>query len=611
MENSNQLLDVFIYLSAAAVTVPGARWLGFGPVLGYLIAGILIGPWGLSLIRDTGDIRLLSEISTAAMLFLVGLELRPSIISRLRSTVLSIGVLHWVLCTVVFFMIGLSTGLEWNRALAVALAMSLSSQAMVSYFLSSKNLVDTERGVYTRSVLLAQGVLLLPLLVFMPVFGFGSTLQENLGWFGMLRLIAAVAIILFFGRYVIRYALRYLSAVHMPDMFVAFAFLLVVGIILLLQAIGSTYYVAPLIAGVLFAGSEGRGEIESAIKPFRGLMLGLFFVSMGLLVDFGLLLQYPHIVFAVLLVMLSVKAVTMVIVGRFDSQVRDTRQHWLPAVLVSPAGEFSFVLLVVAMSYQALDAELGAGMIVVVALSMMVMPVLQIAYNKQVARRLSSSQYSGDKDESVHPSQTASAVLLIGFGRVGQVVGRMLRSANIAVTAIDYDSMTLDVIDRFGFRGFCGDAMRQDLLELAGIENARVVVLAFDDSDRLSTLVNVIRSKYPQVSIVARSRDRLQQIELSAMGVEKSHRETFESAILMGEDVLNSLGIEVDETERVAEAFRDHDERLLFQEINMALEDEKTGRQRALQNRRESLRELLNRDQREFEKEQALKNAGD
>lgn len=611
MENNSQLLNVFIYLAAAAVAVPGARWLGFGPVLGYLIAGIAIGPWGLALIREAGDITLLSEISAAAMLFLIGFELQPSALRRLRYTLLKVGGLHWLFCTLVFFLIGVAAALEWHRALAVALAMSLSSHAMVSYFLSSKNLSDTARGDNVRSVLLAQSVVFLPLLIFMPVFGFGSTLQENLGWFGMLRLIVVVAGVIFVGRYVVRYGLRYMNATQMPDMFVALALLLVVGIMLLLQMVGSTFYIGPLIAGILLAVSEGRGEIESAIEPFRGLMLGLFFVSMGLLVDFGLLLQYPHIVFAVLLVMLITKALVMVLVGRFDSQLEDSRQHWLPAVLVSPAGELSFVLLVVAMSYQALDAELGAGMIVVVALSMLIMPVLQIAYNKHAARRISTLKQLAEDDASPDSSDTGTTVLLIGVGRVGQTVGRMLKSANIKVTAIDYDPVSLDVIGRFGFRVFCGDAMRQDLLELAGIERARVAVLAFDDNDRLIALVNMIRSKYPHVAIVARSRDRMQQIDLIAMGVEKSHRETFESAILMGEDVLNSLGIEVDETERVAEAFRDHDERLLFQEIDLAIEEERVGRLSLTGNRSESLESLLARDQREFEKEQALKIAGD
>lgn len=622
--SSNQLLNIFLCLLAVVLAVPGARKIGFGPVPGYLVAGVLIGPWGLALIREAEDIRLLADFSMVVMLFLVGFELQPSLLRRVWREAILKGVSQWVIAALLLLMVGLTAGLQWREALAIALALSLSSIALPRYFMREKNLSGTERGDTILALLVAQSVLLFPLLIMVPLLGFGVTVDEA-GWVQVAKVLLVSAVVFFGGRLVQQHVLRYLSATQLPDMFSAFSLLLVTGIVLLMHSIGSNMLVGAYIAGCLMAGSEFRRELESSIQPFRGLLIGLFFVSLGLLVDFGLLLQYPHIVLAVLLTLVTIKGAAVIIVGYFNAESKG--QRWLPAVLLAPAGETAFVILGVAMSAQALDTELGSGMVVVVALSMLITPVLQVFYNRRVVQAFAddysmSAQPSGDHDPADASLEARPApVVIAGFGRMGQVVARLLMSAGIKASIIDYDPLRLDEIKRFGFSFYCGDVMRLELLKLAGLGQARVLVIAVDDWQRITRLTELVRLHFPAVSIVARSRDRLHQIELMHSGVHNAHRETFESALLMGEDTLNAVGIEMDETERISEAFRDHDERLLFQDIE-GLDKPDSGDnaeywarqalwQSSRRRSREALEDLIERDQAEFEKERALKLAGD
>ena len=623
MEANSQLLNSFIYLVAIVLAVPGARRLGLGPVLGYLVAGVLIGPWGLAVIREAPDISQLAALASSALLFLLGFELRLRALRLLGRNTLIKGLLFWFSCFGFFSLIGITLELAWHEAMAVAIALAFSSHTLVNHFLQGRNLSNTPRGDSVQSILQIQALLILPLLVLLPLFGFGNTSQENLGWVGTARVILVVSLVIVAGRFALHHAFRYISATGLADIFAAFVLMLVIGLVLLMENVGASFYTGAFLAGCLVGNSESRCELEHLIEPIKGLLLGLFFVSMGLMIDFGLLVKYPHIVLAVLLVMMFVKVSMVVIIGYFETATF-SREHLLPAVLVAPAGELSCVLLLVAMANQAIDAELGAGMIVVVALSLLITPLLQILYNRRVARELTTLS-------KVVDSQNADPVLLVGFGRVGQVVGRLLKSASIDATVVDYDPLRLDRIRQFGFNSFCGDALRPELLELAGVAQAQVLVVAIDDRNRALELVGMVQSNWPGIQVVARSHDRLHLLALNVSGVKASHRDTFEAAVLIGEDVLNCLGTDIDETERISEAFRDHDERLLNEDLEalgdssqspgetssvesasstisqQALRESIDGKRHA----REELVRLLARDQLAYEKEQALKLAGD
>ena len=597
------LATLFVCLMAAALAVPGAQKLGLGRVLGYLVAGILIGPWGLAMVREPVELKLLGDIATGMMLFLIGFQLQPEILFRLRHRILTQGLPFWVATTVLFTLVGLTCGLDWPKALAIAAALALSSHTLVSEFVESKNLSGSSRGDLAITVTTTHALLFLPLMILLPLLGFGNPLQEPVGLQSVLLDLALSALVIACGHWLFQHLLRYITATQAPELFLVVVLLMLIGVLLLFIHFGSSALLGALLAGYVMAASEFRQELASTLRPWRGMLLGFFFITLGVWIDFGLLLRYPLIVLAVLVVMLVVKLLVALAINYFASDKE--QPHLLTAMLVAPAGELSFVALGIAIAYQAVDRQLGSGLVVVIALSMLLTPIMQMLYSRRRAQLSTATQAvsgTGDVIEApeaavdktdttqfedaqpdsaiepqVHSHVTGAPVLIAGFGRVGQTVCRLLVSAGMQPTLIDHDPERLAAVSRLGFDTYCGDALRADLLEQAGLNNMQALVIAVDDRRRSMQLVSLVQERFPHVRLIVRSADRYHQVELASVGVDSSHRENFESAVLLGEDALAAIGIDWEESERISEAFRDHEARLMDAEIERGREQVLAG----------------------------------
>ncbi len=575
MTGDSILSTLFVFLVAAVLAVPGAQKLGLGRVLGYLVAGVLVGPWGLALIREPGELQLLTELGTGLLLFLLGMQLKPALLLGMKRRILLQGIPFWAITTVLFLLIGLANGLIWYKSIAVAVALAMSSSTLIREFIESKNLVGSSRGDMAASMATSQVLLFFPILVLLPLLGFGNPLQEFTGLQGVLIDLGLSAAVIGAGHVVLKHTFRYITSTQSPELFVAAVLLMLVGTVLLFNNLGSSGLLGAYLAGCLMGLSEFNKELDSSIGPFKGLLLGFFFLTLGVAIDLGLMLRYPHIVLAVLVVMLLVKFA----LALFIAYLRDGwhRQHLLTAMLVAPAGELSFVLLAVAMTFQALGRELGSGLMVVVALSMLLTPLMQVLYQRRYSMAALSpgaqnALSSGTAGSGLSHAAAEVPVVVAGFGRVGQTVCRILASAGMKPTIIDHDPARLVDAKRLGYTTFCGDAVRRDLLEAAGVDEARALVIALDDRRHSIALVSLMQQHHPATALVVRGVDRYHQIELACSGVRKCHRENFESAVLLGEDTLTALGINWEEAERITEAFRDHETHLIEAEITVGAE---------------------------------------
>ena len=623
MTGDSTLSTLFVFLIAAVLAVPGAQKLGLGRVLGYLVAGVLVGPWGLALIREPGELQLLTELGTGLLLFILGMQLKPALLLGMKRRILLQGIPFWAAATALFLLIGLFNDLIWYKSVAIAVALAMSSSTLIGEFIESKNLGGSSRGDMAASMAISQVLLFFPILVLLPLLGFGNPLQEFTGLEGVLIDLGLSAVVIGVGHVVLKHAFRYITSTQSPELFVAAVLLMLVGTVLLFDNLGSSGLLGAYLAGCLMGLSEFNKELDSSIGPFKGLLLGFFFLTLGVAIDLGLMLRYPHVVLAVLVVMLLVKFALALLIAYLRD--RWHRQHLLTALLVAPAGELSFVLLAVAMAFQALDRELGSGLMVVVALSMLLTPLMQVLYRRRyrmesVALNQSDFNSSGVPGEAVAGVALNSAqevpVVVAGFGRVGQTVCRILASAGMKPTIVDHDPARLGDARRLGYTTFCGDALRLDLLEAAGVETSRALVITLDDRRHSVALVSLMQQHYPATALVVRGIDRYHQIELACSGVDKCHRENFESAVLLGEDTLTALGINFEEAERISEAFRDHEAHLIEAEISMGGERMALGEavfspSLSLGYRQvdSGLAELLQKDFEAHSKEQKLKES--
>lgn len=572
MEEAAALLEnLFIYLLAAVLAVPGAKYLGLGSVLGYLLAGIVIGPWGLALIREAEHIVHFAQFGVVMLLFLIGLELRPAQLIRMRRTIFGYGTLQVIVTTLVIFIIAILLNRAWYEALVVAMALSLSSTAIAVQLLDEKNLRATTAGESAFSILLFQDMAVIPMLSLVPLLGLGNPMESNEGWIGFAKAAVAVVLIVLSGRYLLRHAYRYIASTQLPEMFTAFSLLVVISIALLMHSVGLSMALGTFLCGVLLADSEFRHEIKSNIQPFKGLLLGLFFISVGMAVDFGLVLQRPGEILGLLLVLLAVKAGVLYFIARV-AEVPIVERPWF-SILLSQSGEFAFVLLGVAATHHTITEKLAAMLTLVVALSMLSTPILLVLVERYSrirpeanGVRTKNKDPGSDRSLNLQASETPdehSRVVIAGFGRVGQIVARLMSAGMVNIAVIDHDPVHIELVRKFGCKVYYGDALRIDLLMAAGIERADILVIAIDDRDRVMELVEVAKRSFPHLKIVARAWDMPHQWQLMEKGADIVQRETFESAVLMGEDVLTLLGLDIDEVERLSEAFRDHDVRLL------------------------------------------------
>ncbi|KPJ95275.1 MAG: potassium transporter KefC, partial [Gammaproteobacteria bacterium SG8_11] len=477
MENHNILLDGLIYLGAAVMAVPLAKRLGLGSVLGYLLAGVAIGPWGLQLVTDAQAILHFAEFGVVLLLFLIGLELNPKRLWSMRKPILGLGGSQVLITMLLITLVGIASGISWQTALVAGMGLSLSSTAIALQTMTEKNLLATSAGSRGFSILLLQDIAVIPMLAVIPALGIAtaSSPAEEAGWFDVLVVLAVIIAIIFVGRFFTRPLFRLIASANSREIFTAFSLFLVIGIALIMQSIEMSMALGSFMAGVLLAESEYRHQLESDIEPFKGLLLGLFFIAVGMSVDFGLLLSQPWLILGLTVGLIVLKSAVLLALARMFKL--PVSQHAFFAFVLSQGGEFAFVLFGVATGFAAMPQELADLLIVVVAFSMLTTPLLLIANEKLIEPWFAN--IDAVPDEVMEAQE--NPVVIAGFGRFGQIVGRLLHANRIGTTIIDHNPNQIERLRQFGFKVFYGDASRLDLLHAAGLQHARLFVLATDD----------------------------------------------------------------------------------------------------------------------------------
>ncbi len=544
-------------LTAAAIAVPLSRRAGFGSVLGYLLAGVAIGPAGLHLVTDLSDIAHVSELGVVMLLFLIGLELRPQRLWVMRRAVFGLGTAQVAITGAVLAALAHAAGLPWSGAAVLGTGLAMSSTAIVLPMLAERDLLATPAGRDAFAVLLFQDLAFIPLVAVVPLLG-GADVPERVPWLEVARGAAAIAAILIGGRFLIRPAFHAIGGARTPEMFTTLALLIVVGAAALASAAGLSMSLGAFLAGVLLSGSEYRHELQADIEPFEGLLLGFFFISVGMSARLDLLAHDPLDFLAAVASLLAAKTVVVFALGRLGRC--DTVNAVRLAVALPQASEFSFVMFGAAVGVGALSAAAADAATLVVALSMVATPLL-FAVSEAVLvprlRRAEAAEYDAIADDH-------APVIIAGFGRVGQIVGRVLRMQGIRFTALEQDPGQVDVVRRFGSKVYFGDPARADLLRAAGAAHARVlVVVAIDKVDEALKVVEMARRSFPDLAIVSRARNRRHVHLLMDRGINGIVRDTFHSSLRLSELVLEALDVPAERAARAVELFRTHDERLL------------------------------------------------
>ena len=554
------LLQAMIYLGGAVIAVPLAARLGLGSVLGYQLAGVVIG--FLPIVgSQTEDLRHFAEFGVVVMLFLIGLELEPSALWDMRNRLIGLGGLQIGVTMLAVMGGALLLGLQWQTSLAIGLILALSSTAIVLQTLAEKGLMTTPGGRSTFSVLLSQDIAVIPMLAVIPLLTLGAaapviepdgslpidegehgdghsaiSLVEGLpGWGVTLVTLGAVALVILLGIYATRPVFRYIHQARLREMYTALALLMVVGVAVLMSMVGLSPALGTFLAGVMLANSEFRHELESDLEPFKGLLLGLFFITVGAGINFGTLLDEPLTILGLTLGMMLLKGVILLILAvAFGLHGRD---RWLFTLGLAQAGEFGFVLISFSSQQNVLGTGLSETLLLVVALSMLITPLLFILFERLKFVDGGTAEQPADRIEET------GTVIIAGIGRFGQVVNRMVQSAGFRTVVLDHDMETINTMRRFGFRGYFGDPTRPDILHAAGLKTASVLVVALDDREAANRLVAFARRDRPDLHIVARAYDRVHVYELYRAGANDIVRELFDSSLRAGRYVLENIGL--------------------------------------------------------------------
>jgi monovalent cation:proton antiporter-2 (CPA2) family protein len=562
------LSAALVYLAAAVVAVPIATRLGLGSVLGYLAAGVLIGPHGLHLVGGGGEVLHVAELGVVLLLFLIGLELEPRRLLELRRPVFGLGSIQVLSATAALTLLARAAGLSWPAAVVAGGGLSLSSTAFVLQLLAERNELATPHGRAAFGILLFQDLAVIPMLALLPLFG-GSAVAGSArpAWVTALVAVAVIGAVVAASRFVARPLLRLVAGLHNPELFSATALLLVAATAYAVSSAGLSMALGAFLAGVLLASSEYRHELEADLAPFKGLLLGLFFVAVGQTADVTLLAARPLAVAAVVAGLVVVKLALGSALGRAALGRGDPALSL--GVLLSQGGEFAFVLFSLAAAQGVLRGGAADLLVLAVTLSMATTPALFALHARVVRPRLDRRPARGF-DEVVPDGEPP--VIIAGFGRVGQVVGRVLRARRIPFTAMDVSPDHIDFIRRFGNKVFYGDASRLDLLRAARADKARIFVLAIDDVEASLRTAQVVLEHFPHLEIHARARNRQHAYRLRALGITRIMRETFLSSLELTRDVLTGLGFDFGDAQASVDRFREHDE-ALFEETWKHQED--------------------------------------
>ncbi|MDB5393417.1 MAG: potassium transporter [Rhodospirillales bacterium] len=569
------LVQVFVYLAAAVLAVPIATRLGLGSVLGYLVAGAIVGPYALNLVGNASEVGHIAEFGVVILLFLIGLEVRPALLWQLRTVIGGFGASQLIVTGFLTAGVAMALGMPWRAALAIGFVLAMSSTAIVLQMLDEKGLRRRAVGRSAFGVLLFQDLAVIPLLALLPLAAVAQSsaavasdgfLAGEPSWVKLLASLAAVAGLVVGGRYLLRPLLRVIAATRLRELFTAFALLLVVAVALLMELVGLSPALGAFLAGVLLAESEYRRELETDIEPFRGLLLGIFFVTVGAGLNFGLILSQPAILAGLVVGLMILKGAVLTLIGRVFHLT--WREAGMLGTALSQGGEFAFVLLLLSAKVGALPAPLAALLTAVVALSMAATPVAVAAYERLTRTRARAAPEPDGKYDAGTPE-----VLIAGYGRFGQVVTRVLKANGHKTSVLENSVEQIQLVRRFGSNAFYGDAGRIDLLRAAGAESAKILVLAIDDREKASEIVEIVRETFPHLTILARAFDRRHAYELLERGAHVVERELFEGGLAMASSALVALGWRAYRAERAARLFRRHDLRL-FDELRDAWSDE-------------------------------------
>lgn len=550
MAHGNELLlQAAVYFAAAVVAVMAAHRLGLGSVAGYLLAGIAIGPWGFQLVAEPQAIRTFAELGVVMLLFVIGLELEPRRLWSMRRKLLGLGLAQVLGTVLAIVLLARPFGVDMRMALVAGMALSLSSTALALQPLAERSALGTQGGQATFAVLLFQDLAVIPMLALLPVLGTQGA-WAGFSWQGAWFALVTVVGTLVLGHFIARPIFRHIARTRLREIFIAFALLLVLGIALLFEAAGLSMALGAFLAGVMLADSEYRHELELDIEPFKGLLLGLFFIAVGMSIDLGLFLRAPALVLGVALAVVGVKMLVLYPIAQAFGYCRRADAGAF-AVALSQAGEFAFVLFGAAGSL--LSAETVAVLNAAVAVSMLTTPFAFMAYERLV-------KLEGRAERAADEIRESNPVIVAGFGRFGQVAVRVLRGLGIGATVIDHDPGQIETVRRFGWKAYYGDATRADLLEQAGAQRARLLLVAIDDPQAAMRAVQEARRHFPDLRIVVRAHGRTDAYEYAALGV-PAVRELFGSALDATAQILQALGYRENQARQILARFREYDER--------------------------------------------------
>ena len=558
------LEQVLIFLAAAVIIVPLVRRAGLGAVLGYMLAGMIVGPWLLDLVHDEREILHFAEFGVVLLLFVIGLELQPRRLWALRRAVFGLGGGQFALTAVVIAGLAMTCGLSIEAAVVAGLALSLSSTAFALQTLAERNELATRHGRLSFSILLFQDMAVVPILALLPLMApvSGDVGSEPL-WLGVAQAAGVITLVVFGGRYLLRHVLKLVARFGTHEVFTATALLTVVGVALLMELAGLSMALGAFLAGVLLAESAYRHELEANIEPFKGLLLGLFFMAVGMTVNIGLMVETPLTVAGLAFGLMLAKTLCLFAVARIDTPnwrtVRGT------AVTLSQGGEFAFVILGVAVGSSLMNGPTAELLIVVVTLSMAATP-LALKAGDWLNARLGPD---GEPEYELHIEEE-NQIIIAGFGRVGQIVGRVLQLRRIGFTALETSAEQVDFVRRFGNRIYYGDATRVELLRAAKADKAALFVLAIDDVERSLATARAVRKHFPHLTILARARNCWHAYALMDLGITHIVRDTFHSSLELAHEVLMELGLSDFASRHTVDTFRDHDTARLIHQHEIA-----------------------------------------
>ncbi len=554
------LQESIVYLLAAVIAVPISKRLGLGSVLGYLAAGIVIGPYGLALISDAEHILHFAELGVVFLLFIIGLELQPSRLWVLRRMVFGLGSAQVVGSAALISAITWSLGFAGKSALIIGFILALSSTAFVLQLLAEQKKLTTEYGRASFAILLFQDLAVIPMIAVLPLLSSGQVADSDIELWGLAWMVATIAAMIVGGRYLLRPVLRIVASTEIPELFTATALAVVIGAALLMELAGMSMVLGAFIAGMLLADSEYRHGLEADIAPFKGLLLGLFFIAVGMSVNLRLLLSEPLTILVIVSGLMAAKALVLFALAHLF-RIRGAGTPVSLAVVLSQGGEFAFVLFGLVAREQLLEAALIDRLVLAVAVSMLVTPIAFFVNERLAERRVKARQpdYDTIRDDR-------NLVIIAGFGRFGQIVGRILQSTGRPFTALESDLSQIDVVRRYGNKVYYGDASKLELLRAAGVDHARVLVLAIDDVEASVRTAEAVARHFPHITIIARARNRRHQYRLMDIGIRHICRETLLSSLAVSELVLKELGLGDEESHRVVDTFREHDARLMVEQ---------------------------------------------